>query len=133
AKVQLFVSAGFPRIVFSNGKDLLIMSGADGSSSKPLVATPQLEDEPAWRPDGGSVAFRRGPASNADAGKIWIVGVKPGARLRALTGGPNDRRPAFSPDGNVIAYSGASHLCFVRVAVTTPAGACKGGSPLLVD
>jgi dipeptidyl aminopeptidase/acylaminoacyl peptidase len=137
--VQVVVSAGFPAIVFSNGKDILVMNGADGSNPKPVATTPDLEDEPSWQPHGSLIAYRRGPASNGNAGKIWITGVNGTPRPRALTGGPDDRRPSFSPDGKVVAYSGASgsgadhDLCFVRVAAAGPAGACKGDPTTIVD
>jgi len=122
AKVQLIVSAGYPEIAYSNGRDITLVSGADGKTVRALAASVDTEDEPSWQPNGTLVAYRRGPAGDASRGRIWLVdSTKSQSTARPITPGPDDRRPAFSPDGRVIAYihsSGGSDndLCFVRVA-----------------
>jgi beta-lactam-binding protein with PASTA domain len=124
-KVALVVSAGYPELAYSNGGNIVLIRGSDGSTVKALAATPDTEDEPSWQPNGSLVAYRRGPSGNPDAGRIWLVdATKAPAGARPITPGPDDRRPAFSPDGHVVAYihsSGATDndLCFVRVAASS--------------
>jgi tricorn protease len=38
------------------------------------------------------------------AGSVWIVN-RDGSRLRQLTHGAGDRKPCFSPDGSLVAYT----------------------------
>jgi beta-lactam-binding protein with PASTA domain len=119
--VQLFVSAGFPKVVFSDGTALKVMSGVPGGTVQPLTTPPagQMDIEPTWRPQPSStlVAYRR--QSSNTSGKIWVVDEAKGpSSAYPLTPGPDDRRPAFSPDGKVVAFihdSGSGtvqQLCF---------------------
>ena len=58
--------------------------------------------QPAWSPDGTTIAFQGFRNGNYD---IW--GVSPdGTNARTLTDGPfDDREPHFSPDGRYLAFS----------------------------
>jgi beta-lactam-binding protein with PASTA domain len=137
-KVVLVVSAGYPELAYSDGNNIVLIRGSDGSTVKSLAATPDTEDEPSWQPNGTLVAYRRGPSGNPDAGRIWVVdATKAPVGARPITPGPDDRRPAFSPDGRVLAYihsSGGTNndLCFVRVAAPgTPS--CIRDASISVD
>jgi beta-lactam-binding protein with PASTA domain len=118
SKVTLVISAGFPRIVYDRRGDLLVTAGGTGRRLEPLAASDEIEEEPAWSPGGGLIAYRRG-RSDAD-GRIWLVSVGRPATARPLTNaGFNDGRPAFSPDGKVVAFirglpDGDTNLCFQR-------------------
>jgi beta-lactam-binding protein with PASTA domain len=133
--IQLSVSVGYPLLAFDDGKDVNVMGGADGKKVQPLAATSDAEDEPSWQPGGTLRAYRRGP--DASSGAIGILDTKnPATSARKLTAGPNDRRPAFAPNGKALAFirgpapgtTGVNQLCFLALktaakvsCVSTPA------------
>lgn len=90
---------------------LWIVDVATGAARRVTSGESPVED-PAWSPDGRSVAFAsdRGPGRDLRwASDIWIVDVEATApRLRRITGG--GRRvfyaPAWLPDGRTIAALG---------------------------
>jgi dipeptidyl aminopeptidase/acylaminoacyl peptidase len=64
---------------------------------------------PAWSPDGRLIAFvsKRGPdPDRSDDTNIYVIEAKAGAEPRPVTtfAGPDGGRPAWSPDGQWIAY-----------------------------
>jgi len=122
APIQLFVSVGYPEIAFDNGADIEEMNGATGKPVKKLAASSDVEDEPSWQPGGTFLAYRRGPDDKS--GAIWILDTNdPVSSARQFSAGPNDRRPAFSPNGKVVAFirvSGSKGaLCFAPVKSPT--------------
>jgi dipeptidyl aminopeptidase/acylaminoacyl peptidase len=69
------------------------------------------DTEPAWAPDGKSLAFSSNRSSDPDRNynsDIWVVAADnsdKGAHLTQVTTNPgSDRAPAWSPDGKWIAY-----------------------------
>lgn len=89
------------------GPDLHVM-GRDGTGLRRLTTNPGADDQPAWSPDGQTLAFRSIRNGLAD---VWTVRVD-GTGLRNVTDLGDHRfglmgaeRPAFSPDGQWIAFA----------------------------
>lgn len=79
-----------------------------GTWSLPVTMPPSSPaSPPAWSPDGKSIAIVKLATpytGDADQASIQIVDVATGA-MRALTGRTrNESQPAFSPDGQFVAY-----------------------------
>jgi hypothetical protein len=98
-----------------------------------------VETDPAWSPDGTEIALGR----QTSAGDVGNSGCHPctastidvvapdGSGLRALTRGPFDTEPAWSPDGSLIAFSGVGkgpnpYLMTIQTA-TSPSTPTKVG------
>jgi dipeptidyl aminopeptidase/acylaminoacyl peptidase len=74
---------------------------ADGQNLTRLTETPEADQEPAWSPDGGTIAFT---ALRAGTSQIWAMNAD-GSGVRTLVAGPGlNSSPAFSPDGRQVAF-----------------------------
>jgi len=70
--------------------------------SPPPTAGPQSDSDPAWSPDGRSVAFASSRAGSPD---LWVV-ASGGGEARRLTALPGaETHPTWSPDGSTIAFA----------------------------
>lgn len=73
-----------------------------------LVTGDWVATEPSLSPDGESVVVVRADGDYESAGpgstSLWVLGTD-GSDARALTQGPSDDTPAWSPDGTQVAYS----------------------------
>ena len=100
-------------------------------SSFQLTSGPFDDSNPAWSPDGTRIAFvsnRTLPDADASLNTdIFVVAAREGEIPRALANGPGrDTAPAWSPDGQSLAYVaggeakdlwyGASHVALVAAA-----------------
>ena len=79
----------------------LFVAAADGRDERPLLASPDVDYNPTWSPDGAWLAF----TSERD-GSANLYRVRPnGTELERLTDSPAfDDQAAFSPDGRQIVF-----------------------------
>jgi len=100
-----------------------------------LTTGPYRDGSPVWSPDGTLIAFSsdRGPDPdrNPDTG-IFVVEAKPGAEVKQVTSRefPDCGRPAWSPDGQWIAFLYGDEPRFSAYGLSRPAVvAAAGGAP----
>ena len=107
----------------------LCLVNEDGTGRRPLSDGPGHlgsvnDDSPAWSPDGTQIVFRRrptsaGPGSTSGPGDLYIVSVD-GTGERRLTSDPGDEgEPAWSPDGQTIAYVASAGTRQLRLIKAT--------------
>jgi TolB protein len=94
-------SGAFPgrpgKIAFASdasGTDDIVVMNADGSGRENLTEGPDDDTDPAWSPDGRTLAFVRD-------GAVYLIRAD-GGGLRRLTTGAS---PAWSPDGRRLVFT----------------------------
>lgn len=102
------LAGGASRIAYAqfvNGEPQIWSMLPDGSDAKQI--TDGLDHQPAWSPDGTTIAFQRTGA--AIFGDIWLVDAD-GGNERGLVGvylSGAQSTPAWSPDGRLVAFVSA--------------------------
>ncbi len=87
----------------ADGGHIWVMS-ADGKGAKRITDDLAPEGEPAWSPDGSTIAYvRRTPGT--DIREIWLVGTDGRDRRALTTMRAESADPAWSPDGSLVAFS----------------------------
>ena len=79
---------------------------ADGKQAAPVVtgATPGVERDPVFSPDGGRVAFAADRGAGFD---IYVAGLRDRAVTPVTTQPGDERWPSFTPDGRIVFASRA--------------------------
>jgi TolB protein len=118
------------------------IANADGSGERPLTSRSQFEDEPAWSPTGGQIAFTSGRelyVTNTDGtGLTRMTTTRPAeARSAGTVFSASKRKLAsFGVDGNIHAIAFSRQVLAVlvrglfgtRIELFDPAtGAARGG------
>src|SRR4051794_37639236 len=88
-----------------------------------LYVIPAVSD-PVLSPDGGTVAYVVTVPDRDDDGyrsQVWTAATDGATPPRALTPGPHDTAPRWSPDGSSLAYLGHSDGV-AQVHLVDPAG-----------
>jgi dipeptidyl aminopeptidase/acylaminoacyl peptidase len=79
---------------------------ADGSDKVAMtLAGSQLDNQPAWSPDGAFIVFVR--IGGTAAGDLWMFRTVDRVERQLMTNDPADdqRSPSWSPDGSLIAFA----------------------------
>src|SRR3954462_11984266 len=91
----------FARVFPNDGQIGLFVAARDGSGERPLLASPGMDYDPAWAPDGQSIVFTSDREGSADLFRVRLDGTG----LERLTDSPAyDDQAAFSPDGRQLAF-----------------------------
>lgn len=92
---------------YVDGTGDIFVVNRDGTGLRQLTTDPELDDSPAWSPDGRRLAFRS--YRDGHDGEIWVMNADgTGATNLTPTTGTaivDHRRPAWSPDGAAIALA----------------------------
>lgn len=111
-------------VAFAHGGDLWIVPRSGGEARR-LTATPAVEEEPAFSPDGTRIAFTATVAGNTD---VYVVPAAGGDPTR-LTWHPRlDRARGWTSDGRVLFASGRATAptpgatAFLRLWTVGPEG-----------
>jgi beta-lactam-binding protein with PASTA domain len=128
--VTLVYSKGYPELLFEQAGNVFLANAVDGKKPKAIANSDRVEEEIAINPTGTLIAYRSGTAT---AGEIWIVRPNDPLSAKQLTEtGFDDGRPAFSPNGKVVAFTRGKaddpaadrNLCFVLT---------RGGKAACID
>ena len=81
----------------------LWMARGDGTSPQTLTLDPGIQDQPAWSPDGRTLAFVNG--QGYEKYEICLLSLQDRTITRLTSNTSHEFFPAWSPDGTSIAYS----------------------------
>ena len=113
------------------GDDDIWVADADGANAADLIGGDGNQRDPAWSPDGQSIAYASDEAGNGF--ELWVYDVEDDAATDLQTLG---REPAWSPDGSELVFAsdiGLQRLLLADGSVTSvtddPSDASPAWSP----
>jgi hypothetical protein len=87
--------------------DLALVSTDDGSVTRLTTGT-ELDSEPAWSPDGSTIAFWRAPRDGSSRPGLYTIGPDGGEPSLLLESDLSIGAISWSPDGDRIVFVGAT-------------------------
>lgn len=96
--------------IADRAQNLWVVDVADGALRR-LTSGPSHDRQPAWSPDGRTIAFSSDRHADPDLSwrsDVYVIDTA-GGRVRRISGGRGDRmfeQPTWSPDGSAIAATG---------------------------
>jgi tricorn protease-like protein len=105
----------------------IYVANVDGSALRRLTTAPELDDQPAWSPDGRRIVFRSRRAGDWD---IWIMNADGSGQMNLmdnqLPARGTEQTPAWSPDGARIVYaSDIDSFSYAKLWTMRPDGSDK--------
>src|SRR5262249_13324031 len=104
------ISPDGTQVAFTALGDLWLMPIESSGTSRRLTNDAALDTDPAWSPDGASIAY------SSDRGglmEIWVADVRTGAARELTHTGVTPTEPSWSPDGSRIAFVDAEGQLYV--------------------
>jgi len=105
----------------------IYVANIDGTNFQRLTTAPDLDDQPAWSPDGSRIAFRSKRSGEWD---IWVMGANGSGQTNLmdswLPARATDQTPAWSADGSRIVFaSDMDNLAYSKLWTMRPDGSDK--------
>ena len=108
------------RVVFVadwDGDDEIYVMNSDGSEIIQLTFNNADDGQPAWSPDGSQIVFAsiRDPVPGYEGPppEIYVMGADGAKQIRLTNNNLSDHSPAWSPDGEKIAFT-TSHFSYEK-------------------
>ena len=103
-----------------NYQSQIWMSNLDGSAPRQLTFAKEGASQPAWSPDGNTLAFVR---SVDGTSQIFLLSLTGGEPMQLTTAKSGASGPVWSPDGKRIAFTSSFNLKdFVNDTINNPKG-----------
>src|SRR5262245_48993440 len=77
---------------------------AEGGARHRLTSADARDDDPAWSPDGATIAFRSARGGEKAKKRLWVIPASGGEPVALTSEKDEVERFAWSPDGTRIAY-----------------------------